>query len=96
MRNGTLDSVLCLEKVILDQVDILFPDGNNLSREEAKYYLDLIKYGIQKFYWAIYNDHVGCAPLCGTIFHLMHLGANSDVIEEMIRDMIRQRKRYEY
>lgn len=94
MRNGAADTVVCLEDIVLDQVDALFPDGKYLSRQKAREYLDMIEIGVQKLYWSIYNQHAGCVPLCGTIYHVMHLPPNARILEDMIRALIRQRQEY--
>jgi len=36
MRNGAANTVGCLEKTVLDQLQYLFPDGKPLSREKAQ------------------------------------------------------------
>ena len=94
MRNGALETVLCLEKVILDQVDILFPDGKYMSRKKAQEHLVQISFGLGKLYWSIYNEHIGCDISCGTMFHVMHLPPIADALEDMIRVMISQRQEY--
>ena len=95
MRQGTLDTVLCLEKVILDQVEILFPDGENLSRAQAEEKLERLRFAVGSFYWSLYNGHVGCKGFCGTMWQVLHLAKNADFLEQMIRDIADQRNRYE-
>ena len=94
MRQGTLDTVLCLEKVILDQVEILFPDGINLSRAEAEEKLERLRFAVGSFYWSLYNGHKGCDGFCGTMWQVLHLAKNADFLEQMIRDIADQRNRY--
>ena len=94
MRNGHADTIVCLEEVILDQLQPLFPDGEYLSRQKAREYLDMIQIGVQKLYWSIYNEHAGCDPFCGTIYQVFHLSPNARILEEMIRRLVRQRKEY--
>ena len=87
-REGILESVLCLEEVILDQVEVLFPDGKYLSREQAKQKLDALAEAIQTMYWLIYNENIACVPSCGTIWYTGHLSANARVLEDMIRNIV--------
>ncbi|MEE9250037.1 MAG: hypothetical protein V3U93_02790 [Alphaproteobacteria bacterium] len=94
MRQGALDTVLCLEKVILDQVEILFPDGKYLSRSQAEKKLERLGSAIQTFYWSLYNEHTGCKHFCGTMWQVLHLAKNADFLEQMIRDLADQRNRY--
>ncbi len=94
MRQGALDTVLCLEKVILDQVEILFPDGQNLSRAQAEKKLERLGSAIQTFYWPLYNGHVGCKGFCGTMWQVFHLAKNAHVLEGVIRDIVDQRNQY--
>ena len=94
MRQGTLDTVLCLEKVILDQVEILFPDGKYLSRAQAEKKLERLGSAIQTFYWSLYNEHTGCKHFCGTMWQVFHLAKNAHVLEGVIRDIVDQRNQY--
>ena len=84
MRQGTLDTVLCLEKVILDQVEILFPEGKYLSRAQAEKKLERLRFAVGSFYWSLYNEHTGCKHFCGTIWQVLHLAKNADFLEQMI------------
>ncbi len=94
MRQGTLDTVLCLEKVILDQVEILFPDGKYLSRAQAEKKLERLRFAIQTFYWSLYNEHTGCKHFCGTMWQVFHLPKIAHVLEQIIRDIAHQRNQY--
>ena len=95
MRKGTLETVLCLERVILDQVEILFPDGKYLSRAQAQEKLKRLRFAYGSLYWFIYNEHQGCDPSCGTMKYVFHLAENAALLEKMIRDMMEQRNQYE-
>ena len=94
MRQGTLDTVLCIEKVILDQVGILFPGGKYLSRAQAEKKLERLRFAVGSFYWSLYNEHIGCKHFCGTMWQVLHLAKNVDFLEQMIRDIADQRNRY--
>ena len=87
MRHGAAKTVRCLEDVILDQVEILFPDGEYLSREQAKQKLDALAEAVQTMYWSIYNGNIACDPSCGTMWHVMHLASHAQILEQMIRDI---------
>lgn len=94
MRSGTLDTVLCLEQVILDQVEVLF-EPEYLSRTEAQKKLKRTRMAYGGLYWSIYNEHRGCDPMCGTIRHVFHLAENARILEKMIRDMVKERNEFE-
>ena len=87
MRRGALKSVLCLEQAILDQVEILFPDGEYLSREQAAEKLEQLRFAAGSLYWSIYNGNIACDPSCGTMWHVMHLASHAQILEQMIRDI---------
>ncbi len=86
-REGALNSALCLEEVILDQVDVLFPDGEYLSREQAAEKLERLRFAAGSLYWSIYNENIACDPSCGTMWHPMHLASHAQILEQMIRDI---------
>lgn len=94
MRYGAADSVGCLEKVVSDQAEAMF-EPETVSKNDIQDWLDSILEGYQKFYWAIYNSHRGCSPQCGTIYHVFHLSKHASLLEKMIRDMAKQRNKYE-
>ena len=94
MRQGALNTVLCLEKVILDQVEILFPGGEILSRAQAEEKLERLRFALGSFYWSLYNEHTGCKHFCGTMWQVLLLATNADFLEQMIRDLADQRNRY--
>lgn len=98
MRSGHLDTVLCLEGLILDQVDQMFigSDQQYLSRKTAQEKLKQLRFAVGGLYWPIYNEHSDCSRFCGTIYQTFHLPPISRVLEDMIRAMIDVRKRYDY
>jgi hypothetical protein len=93
MRHGAARTVGCLEQVVIEQVHFMF-DETSLSPTKAQEWLGQLRIGIQKLYWAIYNGHRGCDPMCGTMYYLFHLPRNADVLERMIRDMADVRNDY--
>jgi hypothetical protein len=90
MREGGAEIVRCYEKIILDQASGMF-NPEYLSQEVLKSYLDKIRYGYQKLYWALYNGHKKCDLWCGTDKHIYHLSAHEELLEKIIRDMIEER-----
>ena len=93
MRWGTLRTAMCLEYVILDQVEILF-EPEYLSRHEMRKKIDDIRNAYGSFYWSLYNDHNGCDPTCGTLYHVFHLSVYADLLRDMIGDIVAQRRQY--
>ena len=90
MRGGSARSAKCLQDVILDQVEVMF-DPKTLTRKEAFEKLQLISEGVQTLYWSIFNQHRKCRRWCGTDRHVYHLAHYADLLEHMIRDMVRER-----
>ena len=99
MRWGSLRTARCLEYVILDQLEFLFPPGSaaakRLSRTEARAKLDQLREAYGSLYWGLYNEHAGCEPPgCGTLFYPLHNAAYAEMLEGIVRDVIRQRRAY--
>ncbi|MDA1189634.1 MAG: hypothetical protein O2854_08180 [Chloroflexi bacterium] len=93
MREGTLETVSCLEGLIAAQAAEMFaPDI--VSGETASTMARDITSSVGKLYWHIYNDHVGCFPACGTMYYLFPSALVADVLEKIIRDMVAQRNDY--
>jgi hypothetical protein len=91
-RDGIFDSVICLEKRILDQFDALFPPSV-LSREVAAKELETTRQTYTNLYWHIYNENKGCR-ICPTQYYSSDLIAWSRVLERMLSDAAEQRNRY--
>ena len=96
MRSGGARSIGCLEGVIRDQAEALFDEEtlNSLNLEDQ---LTKIAKGYQTLYGAIYNRHTACGlprMECGSFYHVFHLGKHSYLLEEIIRDMVKQRNEY--
>ena len=90
IRGGSARSAKCLQDVILDQVEVMF-EPKTLTRKEASEKLQLISEGVQTLYWSIFNQHRKCRRWCGTDRHVYHLAHYADLLEHMIRDMVRER-----
>ena len=95
-REGALNSVLCLENAILDQLEVLFPNGKYLSREEAAEKLEQLRFAAGSLYWSIYNEHQGCDPSCGTAWHSAHLSSYARILEKIVRDVVTVRNMYRF
>lgn len=102
IREGTLDTVLCLEDRIVDQFkhfapDLKFhfaPDDDRPTTEKVREKLKEIRFSVGALYWWIYNENPGCKPSCGTLNYSLHLTANAHVLEQMLRDVVAQRVEY--
>ena len=43
--------------------------------------------------WRLYNEHEGCTP-CGTMYRTYDVGAEARLLEQILRDAVKQRNRY--
>ena len=91
MRWGIARTAVCIEYVILDQVEVVF-EPRFLSRKDMRKKLDDVSEGYQTFYWLLYNEHRGCG--CEAHFNTRHLRAYAELLREMLRDLTRQRQEY--
>ena len=66
-------------------------EPNILSRQDVRDKLRKISEGYQTLYWSIYNEHKRCGVECGTDREVYHLGAYTALLEDIIRDMVRER-----
>ncbi len=94
MRDGMVDTVLCLEGVIEDQFK-LYPK-NLFTPGEVKERLKALRFGAGRLYWYIYNENPGCIPSCGTMYYTSHLLELTRILERMIQEMFHQRVKYEF
>lgn len=92
MYSGTIETVSCLENVVLDQRDEMFR-VDIMPRAVFKDWLNKIRVGHLNFYSAVYTEHMGCTP-CGTENALYAPWFHSKLLEGMIRNMIEQRDKY--
>ena len=91
MRWGIVRTVRCIEYVILDQVEVAF-DPKHLSRQDMREKLDDIRNAYGSFYWSLYNELRDCD--CDVSFNTYHLRAYAALLQEMLRDVTRQRQKY--
>ena len=96
MRNGTIDSAMCIRKQIVNNAAALFHEST-YSEEDIDQHMELLSEGIQKFYWKLYNERVDCdhPTGCGTLYHVFHVGEIARVYESILRDVISKRNELE-
>ncbi len=94
IREGILDTVLCLEGIIEDQFK-LYPK-HVTAPGEVKERLKALRFAGGKLYWYIYNGNPGCNPACGTMYYTFHLSELARILERMIQEMIHQRVKYKF
>ena len=94
IRDGILDTVLCLEGIIEDQFK-LYPK-NLFTPGEVKERLKALRFGAGRLYWYIYTENHGCMPSCGTMYATFHLSELAKILERMIQEMFHQRVKYEF
>lgn len=93
MRHGALEMALCLEKAITENAAILVaPDA--LTPEAIAAKLKALRFAYGNLYWHIYNSARGCGFGCGTMYHVFHNGKLIWLYENMLRDVIEQRRKY--
>lgn len=94
MRAGNLDTALCLEKAIIDNAaDFIEP--SSLTRDQIAAKMKEIRFALGGFYWSLYNEHKGCPfPSCGRFFHPAHNAFLAQAYEDILRNVIAQRKDY--
>jgi len=91
MRAGAAASIECLERAVLQQAQALFnPDALAALKLEGK--LDQINEAYGGYYWSLYNENRECP--CGTMYQVFHLSALAGLVEQMIRDTVRQPNEY--
>ena len=104
IRSGILDTVLCLEAVIVDQFSLYSPnlslpyekEQGLTTTEKVKAKLKNLRFAAGGLYWWIYMDNPGCLPTCGTMYATFHLSKNARILEQMIKVMIDRRKEFNF
>ena len=94
IRDGMLDTVLCLEGVIEDQFKPYY--DTQITASEVKKRLKELRFGAGRLYWYIYNENPGCMPSCGTMNYTSHLSELARILEHMIQQMFHQRVDYRF
>ncbi len=95
MRSGTMKTVRCMQNEIVEQAGEMF-EPDVLSRQEVRDKLDKIRNGYGSLYWSIYNEHKRCGAECGTDRQVYHLGAYTALLEDIVRDMVRERNEMKF
>lgn len=87
MREGTLNTALCMKKHILAlSKQVLFKDDPLIQKDVAED-LDKIHHGVGGLYWNLHNSHDSCSQNpCGTMYHVLHNGALAHTMEDILRD----------
>lgn len=95
IREGTFRSSLCLEDRIVEQLNALV-GPENLTREEAAGDLEAIRMAYGNLVWKIYNEHKKCTfRTCGLYDQSIHVSALAEFMEGLLREVVRQRNRFE-
>jgi hypothetical protein len=92
-RDGFLDTIECLEKVIINQIDVLF-DHSGIWSTVYRDRLDHIKFAYARFHRDLAMENKTCMPTCGLIHANDDLNAHAQLLEIMLRNVIR--KEFEY
>jgi hypothetical protein len=90
MREAMSETIDCLAEEIVRHADaFLLPRA--MSDTEIRQALSKIGASYGKLYWAMYNEHNGCQPGCGTMYQVFHVGALAALFENILRDLVAQR-----
>lgn len=92
MRQGTANTIYCIEEEIVRHATAFFATRNE---EEIRQLIADIGGSYAQFYWIMYNENKGCDPSCGTVAHLFHLSAVSALLKDILRNLISQRNEYQ-
>jgi hypothetical protein len=93
MREGMANTIDCLAEEIVRHADaFLLP--RTMSDAEVRQALSEIGASHGKLYWLMYNEHKGCQPGCGTMYHVFHVGALAALFQNILRDLVTQRNEY--
>ncbi|MAS86543.1 MAG: hypothetical protein CMH30_00990 [Micavibrio sp.] len=90
MREGNLDTALCMENHLLHLADTILFIKNPKLNTQTKTNLVKMREGIGAYYWDIYNNHDGCENGCGTIMYSLHNNAYAKFLETLINDTYQQ------
>jgi hypothetical protein len=100
VREGTLNSALCMEEHIVElSKKYFFPHSPHLVLE-VKEDLEKTRAGYGRLYWNLYNslDHCFEGSLglgCGTLYHTFHNAEYAKLLEGVIFDFYAQIENYE-
>ena len=91
MRQGTADTIDCLEQEIVQHATAFF---RTRSEEQIRQLVTDIGGSYAQFYWVMYNENKACDPGCGTVYHVVFIGEVAELLEDMLRDLVSQRNEY--
>lgn len=89
-RYGALDSALCMERAILSLVSRYLNKGDQEKFAEYKKNIGSLRDDYGHMIWNLYNENDGCRPSCGTAFFSTHNYKYAHLLEEILKDMIKQ------
>lgn len=92
MREGISQSVLCLEGHLLEQFKALW-SSTVFPPESVADEVKRLRQVYGDLYWRLYNEHEGCTP-CGTMYRTYDVGAEARLLEQILRDAVKQRNKY--
>ncbi|GAB6052286.1 hypothetical protein JCM17960_11060 [Magnetospira thiophila] len=90
-REGFYITTLCLEEEIINNSSIFIYDGVE-NKKSLSVKFSKIRSILIDFYWNIYNENNACMPSCGTQHYSTHLFSIAKIYEEILKDIILQRK----
>ncbi|MBF0251399.1 MAG: hypothetical protein HQL35_12315 [Alphaproteobacteria bacterium] len=92
MREGHLDTALCLENEIIAHGSALLTTPP--SKEDLQKLLETLRFTYGGLYWDMFNGNRGCNPSCGTLNHTRHNWELAKLYEKILGDIIELRKKY--
>lgn len=92
MREGNLDTALCLEHEIIAHASaLLTPPPNEADIIKT---METLRFTYGRFYWDMFNGNRGCNPFCGTENHIRHNWELAKLYEKILSDIIELRNKY--
>lgn len=93
MREGHLDTALCLEQEIITHAAALIEE-TSMTRKQIVSLINNLHDAYGRLYWMMYNENKGCGFSCGTIHHPRHNTQVALLYEKILWDIIDLRKEY--
>lgn len=92
MREGNLDTALCLENEIIKHGSALLEPPP--TKEDIQKTMKTLRFTYGRLYWDMFNGNRGCNPFCGTENHIQHNWELAKLYEKILTDIIALRKKY--
>ncbi|MCE7887209.1 MAG: hypothetical protein DYH13_06875 [Alphaproteobacteria bacterium PRO2] len=101
MREGILDTALCLEDHITELTNKTLFLEDQQYRNETKDDLEKLRFSYGRLYWNLYNSHDRCYDKkrgiqCGSQYHSMHNSMYVDLLSSILVDIYEQLIEYDY